>query len=119
MIRLPARCLKQDCAVTSRSRFTSMTSYNGFAMRWRKRESSCGHVRKTLGNVAIRGLDCFMSESERSEKLVQVHHARDEWEGNIIAGYLRESGVEATLQSPPAMPPLDAMENLSGSDKVN
>jgi len=60
-----------------------------------------------------------MSESERSEKLVQVHHARDEWEGNIIVGYLRESGIEATLQSPPAMPPLDAMENLSGSDKVN
>src|SRR6266478_6658969 len=60
-----------------------------------------------------------MSQSERTEKLVLVHHARDEWEGNIIVGYLRESGVEATLQSPPAMPPLDAMENLSRSDKVN
>lgn len=60
-----------------------------------------------------------MGKRQRSEKLVQVHHARDEWEGNIIVGYLRESGVEATLQSPPAMPPLDALENLSGSDKVN
>lgn len=41
-----------------------------------------------------------MSESERSEKLVQVHHARDEWEGNIILGYLRDNGVEATLRTP-------------------
>jgi hypothetical protein len=60
-----------------------------------------------------------MSKHERSETLVQVHHARDEWEGNIIVGYLRESGVEATLHSPPAVPPLDAVENLSGSGKVN
>lgn len=60
-----------------------------------------------------------MSERERSEKLVQVHQARDEWEGNIVVGYLRDNGVEATLQSPPSMPPLDAVENLSGSDKAN
>jgi|SRR5579859_1996370 len=60
-----------------------------------------------------------MGKRQRSENLVQVHHARDEWEGAIIIDYLRESGVEATLQTPPAMPPLDALENLSGSDKVN
>jgi hypothetical protein len=60
-----------------------------------------------------------MSEPELSEKLVQVHHARDEWEGNIIVGYLRDNGIEATLQTPPSMPPLDIVENLSGSDKVN
>ena len=60
-----------------------------------------------------------MSGHEQSETLVQVHHARDEWEGNIVVGYLRENGVEATLRAPPAVPPLDAVENLSGSTKVN
>jgi hypothetical protein len=60
-----------------------------------------------------------MSIHEQSEKLVQIHQARDEWEGNVVVGYLRENGVEAMLQSPPAVPPLDAIENLSGSTKVN
>ena len=60
-----------------------------------------------------------MAEPEKSEKLVQVHHARNEWEGNIVVGYLRENGVEATLRTPPAVPPLDFVENLTGSDKVN
>ena len=60
-----------------------------------------------------------MGKTERSENLVLVHHARDEWDGNIIVGYLRDNGVEATLQSPPSMAPLDAVENLTGSDKVN
>jgi hypothetical protein len=60
-----------------------------------------------------------MSKPERSETLVQVHHARDEWEGNIVIGYLRDNGVEATLQTPPSMPPFDAAENLSGTEKVN
>lgn len=60
-----------------------------------------------------------MSQQETSENLVQVHKARDEWEGNIILGYLRSNDVEATLRRPPAMPPLDAVENYSGSDKVN
>jgi hypothetical protein len=60
-----------------------------------------------------------MGKPEKSQDLVLIHHARDEWDGNIIVGYLQDNGVEATLQSPPSMPPLDAMENLSGSDKVN
>jgi len=57
--------------------------------------------------------------SERSEELVLVYHVRDEWQGNIVVGYLRENGVEATLQSPPSVPPLDLVDNLTGSDKVN
>ena len=60
-----------------------------------------------------------MSETERSETLVQVHHARDEWEGNIVIGYLRDNGIEATVQTPPSMAPLDVAENLSGTEKVN
>ena len=60
-----------------------------------------------------------MSKLEQSENLVLVHQARNEWDGNIIVGYLRDNGVEATRQSPPSMPPLDAVENLTGSNKVN
>ena len=60
-----------------------------------------------------------MNGPEQAERLVQVHRARDEWEGNIVVGYLRENGVEATLRAPPAVPPLDAAENLSGSPTVN
>ena len=60
-----------------------------------------------------------MSKGEQSENLVQVHHAHDEWEGSIIIGYLRDNGVEATLQAPPSMPPLDIAEDLSGTEKVN
>jgi hypothetical protein len=59
-----------------------------------------------------------MNEPEHSQDLVLIHHARDEWDANIIVGYLRDNNVEATLQSPP-MPPLDAMESLNGSDKIN
>lgn len=62
-----------------------------------------------------------MSEQERlkSEKLVEIHRARDEWQGNIIVGFLRENGVEATFKAPPSMPPLDAVEEFSGSDRVS
>jgi hypothetical protein len=60
-----------------------------------------------------------MSKGEQSENLVQVHHAHDEWEGNIIVGYLRDNGVEATLQEPPSMPPFDAAESLSGTERMN
>lgn len=58
-------------------------------------------------------------KGEQSENLVQVHHAHDEWEGNIIVGYLRNNGVEATLRQPPSMAPLDAAESLSGAEKTN
>jgi hypothetical protein len=62
-----------------------------------------------------------MSDQERlrSEKLVEIHRARDEWEGNIIVGFLADNGVDATFQAPPPMPPLDAVEELSGSGKVS
>jgi hypothetical protein len=60
-----------------------------------------------------------MSKSERSENLVEVHHAHDEWEGSIIIGYLRDNGLEATLRQPASMAPLDAAESFSGTDKAN
>ena len=60
-----------------------------------------------------------MSGPEPNEKLVQVHRARNEWEGNIVVGYLRDNEIEATVRTPPSVPPLDAAENLSGADTVN
>jgi hypothetical protein len=42
-----------------------------------------------------------MSELDRleTEKLVVVHRARDEWEANIIVGYLQDCGIEATCRA--------------------
>ena len=60
-----------------------------------------------------------MSEAKQPQQLVQVYHADNEWEGNLLVGYLRENGIEAMLQAPPSMPPLDMVENLSGSEKIN
>jgi hypothetical protein len=57
--------------------------------------------------------------AESSEKLLQIHRARDEWEGNILVGYLRNRGVQATFRAPPPVPPLDAVENFAGSEKLN
>ena len=60
-----------------------------------------------------------MSDEKRldSEKLVEVHRARNEWQGNLIVSYLRDNGVEATLQSPPAVAPLGAVEELTGTQR--
>lgn len=54
-----------------------------------------------------------------AEKLVAIHQARDEWEGTLLTGLLADSGIEATLQRPPSMPPLDTAEHLTGSDKTH
>ena len=45
-----------------------------------------------------------MSETNPSakEKLVVVHKARDEWEADLIVGYLRDNGIEAMLSDPPS-----------------
>jgi len=46
-----------------------------------------------------------MSDSSRldAEKLVEVHKARDELEGNLLIGYLRDNGVEASFQGAPSV----------------
>jgi hypothetical protein len=61
-----------------------------------------------------------MSDTDRlnSEYLVEVHKARGEWEGNLLVGYLRDNGVEATLQEPASIAPLDSAETMTGTDKV-
>lgn len=38
-----------------------------------------------------------------SEKLVEVHKARDEWEGSLIIGWLRDNGVQASFQGDPSV----------------
>lgn len=53
-----------------------------------------------------------------SDRLVQIHQARDEWEGTLILGYLRDNGIEATLQRPISMQPLDGVELLSRNKKI-
>ncbi|HUJ11554.1 MAG TPA: hypothetical protein VL171_16195 [Verrucomicrobiae bacterium] len=60
-----------------------------------------------------------MSEPEQSERLVPIHHAANEWEGNIVIGYLHDNGIEATLRTPPSVPPLDVAENLTGTNQMN
>lgn len=56
--------------------------------------------------------------TEREEKLVQVHQARDEWEGRLLIGYLEDNGIEASLRERASVPPLDGAEELMGGDKV-
>jgi hypothetical protein len=46
----------------------------------------------------------------QSEKLVQVYRARDEWQGSLLAGYLRDNGIETVLRLPPSVPPYGFVE---------
>jgi|GEM_PF-892122 len=54
-----------------------------------------------------------------AEKLVRVHRAANEWEGDIVVGYLQARGIDATLRTPTELPPLDGAEEWSGSGQVN
>ncbi len=53
-----------------------------------------------------------------SEKLVEIHRAHDEWEGSILTGLLQENGIAATLRTPPALPPFDSIEQLTGNKRL-
>lgn len=60
-----------------------------------------------------------MSDSQRidAEKLVEIHKARDEWEGNLLIGFLRDNGVEATFQGDPSVN-LDVAHMLKSTDEA-
>ncbi len=60
-----------------------------------------------------------MSDSSRldAEKLVEVHKARDEWEGNLLIDFLRESGMEASFQGVPSVN-LDLAHMLKSTDEA-
>jgi hypothetical protein len=51
------------------------------------------------------------------EKLVEIHKARDPWQGHLLIGYLQDNGIEAAFQGLPAMP-LVAGDLLETSDRV-
>jgi hypothetical protein len=60
-----------------------------------------------------------MNHSPRldAEKLVEIHKARDEWQGNLLIGYLRDNGVEATFQGDPSVD-LDLAHMLKSTDEA-
>jgi hypothetical protein len=60
-----------------------------------------------------------MSEQElrNAGKLVEVFKARNDAEGNLVVGFLRDNGVEATFFGAAAVP-LDSAEILESSDKL-
>ena len=55
--------------------------------------------------------------SADAEKLVEIHKARDEWEGNLIIGWLRDNGVTATFQGEPSVD-LDLAHMLKSTDEA-
>ena len=52
-----------------------------------------------------------------AEKLVEIHKAKDPWEGHLIIGFLRENGVAGAFQGMPAVP-LDAHELMGDTDRA-
>jgi hypothetical protein len=52
-----------------------------------------------------------------AEKLIEVHKARDPWQGHLLIGYLQDNGVEAAFQGLSAIP-LVADELLETNDNV-
>ena len=52
-----------------------------------------------------------------SEKLVEVHKAREEWEGNLLIDYLRKNGVSAAFQGESAIN-LDLAHFLKNTDEA-
>ena len=60
-----------------------------------------------------------MSDPQRldAEKLVEIHKARNEWEGDLLIGFLRDNGVEATFQGEPSVN-LDIAHMLKSTDEA-
>jgi hypothetical protein len=52
-----------------------------------------------------------------AEKLVEIHKARDEWEGNLLIGFLRDNGIEASFQGEPSVD-LDLGHMLKSTDEA-
>ncbi|MDW8344176.1 MAG: hypothetical protein RMM51_06755 [Verrucomicrobiae bacterium] len=52
------------------------------------------------------------------ENLVEIHRARDEWEGTLLLGLLQDHNINAYLRRPTPLPPLDAADQLTGNPRV-
>ena len=55
--------------------------------------------------------------NEPNSNLVEVHKAQDTWEGTLLAGYLRDNGIEAAFQGDPNVS-FDMTELLRNSDEA-
>ena len=60
-----------------------------------------------------------MNHSPRldAEKLVEIHKACNDWEGNLLIGFLRDNGIEATFQGDPSVN-LDMAHMLKSTDEA-
>jgi hypothetical protein len=52
-----------------------------------------------------------------NELLVEIHKARDPWQGHLLIGFLQNNGIDAAFQGLPSVP-LVAGELLETSDQV-
>ncbi|MBM3861100.1 MAG: hypothetical protein FJ395_15835 [Verrucomicrobia bacterium] len=52
-----------------------------------------------------------------NDSLVEIHKARNPWQGHLLIGYLQDNGVEAAFQGLPSVP-LTAGELLETSNHV-
>jgi len=59
------------------------------------------------------------SDELATAKLVQVHKARNEWQGNLLVGYLQDNGVEAVIRCAPSIPPYDIAESMYSKNKID
>ena len=55
--------------------------------------------------------------NQPTTKLVEVHKARDSWEGTLLTGYLRDNGIEAAFQGDPNVS-FDMTELLRNSNEA-
>lgn len=52
-----------------------------------------------------------------ADKLVEIHKAKDPWEGHLVIGFLRENGVEGAYQGLASVA-LDAHEMMGDTDRT-
>ena len=55
--------------------------------------------------------------NQPNTKLVEVHKARDSWEGTLLTSYLRDNGIEAAFQGDPNVS-FDMTELLRNSNEA-
>jgi len=58
------------------------------------------------------------SDKLAAAKLVQVHKASSETEGNLLVGYLQDNGIEVVMRLPPSIPPYDFVERMCRNNKI-
>jgi hypothetical protein len=54
-----------------------------------------------------------------AENLVQVFRARDDCQGALLIGFLKDHGIAATLRLPPSVPPFDWYEFFARNNSID